>query len=155
MANSPVGKGYVPDGHLENGKWVGDQPSHFLSVEDFGTFGIALSDTHTFPEAYWPGSNPPFTLLASVKDDFKIVFSIPDPTPQKPDQLKTIYTFNWGFQWTNNSYAWSAGDNPAPPAGVVISASPIKNGAGSGMLTGYGEGVNFSQVQYVEDIDRP
>jgi hypothetical protein len=78
--------------------------------------------------------------------DFRVVFM--NSAVNNPNQPLAV--LEWGYLWDNNSYARTA----AAGAPVQLCASPLRNGAGAGMVSGYGPGTgNFGGFSYAPFID--
>jgi len=145
MANT--GPNWVPDGQLNHatGK-VNPAPYQGLSALDgANTIATTVEDTHASGWTQPSVSNGiKYSEEEIFKADFKDVFAVVDPNQTGPDKHRVIYTFYWGCTWSNYSYQMTAAQGA--PAGVVVCASSSMPGVGLGMLTGYGDGVNFSNV---------
>jgi hypothetical protein len=150
MANS---NGWVPD-LMKNDKGEIHQ-STFTPVFAYSpdkTQGLAIKDWHNLPVPLLQAGNLPgrtFSYMCGTKQDFEITIKL------KERMGKVLKTFNWGYSWSNGSYAWRDTDNP--PAPVKVCASPQQPaGLGAGTITGYGDGTNnFTGFTYVDDINNP
>jgi len=130
-----------------NGEWVPDwieipgQPSGPMQATTLGDLNIESSIGFTLDDRHSLGPNPhgirggaDITFNAGGRRDFKVIFM----RSNQNDPAHPIATFEWGYHWDNNSYAWTA----VQGAPVQLCASPQRNGIGAAMVGGYGVGTS-------------
>jgi hypothetical protein len=121
-----------------------------LECSPDGTAGFTWDDGHainpTLPINNVLGGGL-YTYLAKNSSAFVDDFTVVDPKALGPANHKVIYTYSWGYSWTNYPYQYAPARQDGFPNNVSKCAY-LEDPAAVGklQLVGYGDGVDFSSV---------